>query len=128
MSDVLQQQIIVEDDSTGTHLETLKRAFLDNLFYIAGRFAGAATPLDYYTALAYTVRDRLLRRWLQTLESHLTRDVRVVSYLSAEFLMGPHLKNNILNLGIEEQMRQALKELNLDLDTISHEEEEPGLG
>ena len=128
MSDVLQQQIIVEDDRTGTHVETLKRAILDNLFYIAGRFAAAATPLDYYTALAYTVRDRLLRRWLQTLENNLNRDARVVCYLSAEFLMGPHLKNNILNLGIGEQMARALKEFGLDLDEIAAQEEEPGLG
>src|SRR5262249_632551 len=128
MSDTLQQQSIVEDDRTGTQVETLKRAILDNLFYIAGRFVAAAAPLDYYTALAYTVRDRLLRRWLQTLEIHLNRDVRVVSYLSAEFLMGPHLKNNILNLEIGEQMDQALRELGLDPDKISDQEEEPGLG
>ena len=128
MSDVLQQQIIVEDDRTGTHIETLKRAILDNLFYIAGRFAANATPLDYYTALAYTVRDRLLHRWLQTLENNLNRDARVVCYLSAEFLMGPHLKNNVLNLGIVEPLELALKELGLDLDEISNQEEEPGLG
>jgi glycogen phosphorylase len=128
VSDVLQQQIIVEDDRTGTHVETLKRAILDNLFYIAGRFAANATPLDYYTALAYTVRDRLLHRWLQTLENNLSHDARVVCYLSAEFLMGPHLKNNILNLGIGEPLEQALKELGLDLDEICNQEEEPGLG
>jgi starch phosphorylase len=128
VSDSLQQQIIVEDDRTGLHVETLKRALLDNLFYIAGRFAASATPLDYYTALAYTVRDRLLRRWLQTLEDNLNQDVRVVCYLSAEFLMGPHLKNNILNLDITEPMEQALKEFGLDLDEISDQEEEPGLG
>jgi glycogen phosphorylase len=62
MSDTLQQQIVVEDDRTGFEVETLKRAILDNLFYIAGRFASSATPRDYYTALAYTIRDRLLRR------------------------------------------------------------------
>lgn len=128
MSDALQLQIIVEDDRTGTHVETLKRAILDNLFYIAGRFAANATPLDYYTALAYTVRDRLLRRWLETLEHALDRDARVVAYFSAEFLMGPHLRNNILNLGISEPLEQALQELGLDLEAISDQEEEPGLG
>src|SRR5215471_21389160 len=122
MSDVLQQQIIVEDDRTGTHIETLKRAILDNLFYIAGRFAANATPLDYYTALAYTVRDRLLHRWLQTLENNLNRDARVVCYLSAEFLMGPHLKNNILNLQLEAPIRQAISELDRDLDLIMEHE------
>src|ERR1700760_409011 len=100
MSDALQQQIIVEDDRTGFRVETLKRALLDNLFYIAGRYAKFATPLDFYTALSYTVRDRMLRRWLDTIETNVQHDARVVAYLSAEFLMGPHLKNNILNLGI----------------------------
>jgi starch phosphorylase len=128
MSETLQQLIIVEDDRTGFHVETLQRAVLDNLFYIAGRFAASATPLDYYTAVAYTVRDRLLRRWLDTLESNMGHDARVVSYLSAEFLMGPHLKNNILNLGVQEPFEAALKALNLDLDRIAAEEEEPGLG
>jgi starch phosphorylase len=128
MSDSLQQSIIVEDDRTGFHVETLKRAILDNLFYIAGRFVASATELDYYTAVAYTVRDRLLRRWLDTLQHNIGSDVRVVSYLSAEYLMGPHLKNNILNLGLEEQMKEALKELNLELETISDQEAEPGLG
>src|SRR3954466_9366959 len=104
MSDVLQQAIIVEDDRTGFHVETLKRAVLDNLFYIVGRFTTYASPLDYYTAVAYTVRDRILRRWLDTLKVNIDQNARAVSYLSAEFLMGPHLKNNILNLGITEQM------------------------
>ena len=108
MSDTLQHSIIVEDDRTGFHVETLQRAVLDNLFYIAGRFAGSATPLDYYTAVAYTVRDRLLRRWLDTLESNMSHEARIVSYLSAEFLMGPHLKNNILNLGVQEPFEAAL--------------------
>jgi starch phosphorylase len=128
MSDTLQHSIIVEDDRTGFHVETLQRAVLDNLFYIAGRFAGSATPLDYYTAVAYTVRDRILRRWLDTLESNMSHEARIVSYLSAEFLMGPHLKNNILNLGVQEPFEAALKTLNLDLDRIAAEEEEPGLG
>jgi starch phosphorylase len=127
MSD-FQQSIIVEDDRTGLHVETLKRALLDNLFYIAGRFAASATRLDFYTATAYTVRDRLLRRWLNTLEDNVNQNVRVVCYLSAEFLMGPHLKNNILNLDIVDPMEQALKEFGLDLDEISGQEEEPGLG
>ena len=72
-TNALQSSIIVEDDRTGLEPETLKRAILDNLFYIAGRFAASATPLDYYTALSYTVRDRLLARWLTTSESNLSR-------------------------------------------------------
>jgi starch phosphorylase len=128
MITALQQNIIVEDDRTGLHVETLKRALLDNLFYVVGRFARYATPLDYYTALAYTVRDRMLSRWLKTIETNVEHDARVVCYLSAEFLVGPHLGNNVLNLEIGEQISQVAKELGLNLEEIINQEDEPGLG
>ncbi len=117
-----------EDDRTGLSVETLKRAFLDNLFYVQGKFAATATPNDYYMALAYTVRDRLLQRWIRTMETYLEHDARVVCYLSAEYLLGPHLANNLLNLGIEDPVRQALRDSGLDLDELLAQEEEPGLG
>lgn len=118
----------VEDDRTGLSLETLKRAFLDNLFYIQGKFPAIATQNDYYMALAYTVRDRLFQRWITTAENYTKQGVRTVCYLSAEFLMGPHLGNNLINLGIYNQVRQAIEELGLDLNTLQEQEEEPGLG
>ena len=59
-------QIQIEDDRTGVTVETLKRAFADNLYYIQGKNEFLATPFDYYMALAYTVRDRLLHRWINT--------------------------------------------------------------
>jgi starch phosphorylase len=121
-------QIIVEDDRTGLSIETLRRALADNLFYIQGKFPAIATKNDYYMALAYTVRDRLLHRWLNSAETYLKKDVRVVCYLSAEFLMGPHLGNNLLNLGIYERVRRAVQESGLDLLELIAEEEEPGLG
>ena len=128
MTSSLQQTIIVEDDRTGFHVETLKRAILDNLFYVVGKFAAESSPRDYYNAIAYTVRDRLLACWLKSLESELGEKTRFVSYLSAEFLMGPHLGNNILNLGIGQQIAQAARELGLNLEEIFAQEEEPGLG
>ncbi len=121
-------QIRVEDDRTGLSIETLKRALADNLFYIQGKFPEIATKNDYYMALAYTVRDRLLQRWLSTTETYLKQGVRVVCYLSAEFLLGPHLSNNLINLGIYEQVHQALGESGLNLDELQAQEEEPGLG
>ena len=57
-------QIQVEDDRTGLSLATLRRALADNLFYLQEKFHGINTKNDYYMALAYTVRDRLLHRWL----------------------------------------------------------------
>jgi glycogen phosphorylase len=121
-------KVLVEDDRTGLSVETLKRAFLDNLFYIQGKFPEIATLNDYYLALAYTVRDRLLHRWLNTNETYMKKGVKAVAYLSAEFLVGPHLGNNLLNLGIYELVQQAIEELGLDLDSLLEQEEEPGLG
>lgn len=118
----------VEDDRTGLNIETLKRAFLDNLFYIQGKFPRIATLNDYYMALSYTVRDRLLQRWINTAQTYTEHASRTVAYLSAEFLMGPHLGNNLINLGIYDLVKQAIEELGLNLDELLEQEEEPGLG
>ncbi len=120
--------VVVEDDRTGTSVATLKQAIIDNLYYIAAKTPESATDIDYFTAVAYTVRDRMLSRWIATLESYSREELRVVCYLSAEFLMGPYLANNILNLGLTDSFLQATKELGLDLDRIIEQESEPGLG
>jgi glycogen phosphorylase len=118
----------IEDDRTGLSVDTLRRALADNLFYIQGKWPEAATRNDFYMALAYTVRDRLLQRWLNSLRNYLRPEVRIVSYLSAEFLLGPHLGNNLISLGIEDQVRQAVEQSGLDLNDLIAQEEEPGLG
>ncbi|UCF95544.1 MAG: glycogen/starch/alpha-glucan phosphorylase, partial [Desulfobacterales bacterium] len=120
--------VLVEDDRTGTSQETLRRALLDNLFYIQGKFPAIATRNDYYMALAYTVRDRLLHRWIKTVKTWLQKDVKIVCYLSAEFLLGPHLGNNLINLGLYEPVRQAVEAVGQNLDELLQQEEEPGLG
>jgi hypothetical protein len=100
----------VEDDRTGLTKEALRRAFLDNLYYVQGKFPALATKHDYYMALAYTVRDRLLRRWISTASTYTREGSRTVAYLSAEFLLGPHLVNNVINLGIEKPVRDAIRD------------------
>jgi glycogen phosphorylase len=117
-----------DDPRTGRSVEAIKRAFQDALLYHCGRFPAVATRNDQYLALAYAVRDRLLERWMATGETYYRRKARSVAYLSAEFLLGPHLGNNLLNLGIAEEARAALRELDLDLDVLLEQEEEPGLG
>ncbi len=124
----LQQKIKVEDDRTGLDLETLKRAFLDNLFFIQGKYPTNATKNDLYMALAYTVRDRCIHRWLNSRQAYYEDDSKTVGYLSAEFLMGPHLGNNLINMGLYERFHTAMEELGLDLENIMAQEEEPGLG
>jgi starch phosphorylase len=129
MSSSVQEEIaVMDDDRTGTSVETLKRAILQNLRYVVGKDTDFSTDRDYFMAVAYTVRDRILARWLATRRTYLDHNVRVVSYLSAEFLLGPHLENNLLNLNVELPLREATKEMGLDLDKIIALESEPGLG
>ncbi len=118
----------VEDDRTGMEVGTLKRALADNLYCIQGKDEYFATAYDYYMALAYTVRDRLTHRRIKTAQTYFERDAKMVYYLSAEFLIGRLLINNLINLGMYDQMRQALKESGLNLDDLLEREEEPGLG
>ncbi len=117
-----------EGDRVSLTKESIKRAFLDNLYYIQGKFPALATRKDYYLALAYTIRDRLMERWIGTAATYTALGSRTVAYLSAEFLMGPHLANNLLNLGIHDLVRQTVTELGLTLDELLQEEAEPGLG
>jgi glycogen phosphorylase len=117
-----------EQSRTGVNVEDLKRAFVDSLAYDQGRFPGRATTLDNYLAVATAVRDRVTQRWVNTMHTYVKEDVRVVCYFSAEFLLGPHLGNNLLNLGIEPQANQAMQELGLDPQQILDQEPEPGLG
>ncbi len=108
--------------------ESIKNDIIDHLFYSRARLPEIATRTDWYMALALTIRDRLLDRWIKTVRTFMRNDVRVVSYLSAEFLIGPQMGNNLINLGIYDQVRQATQDLGLDLEELLDQEEEPGLG
>ena len=116
-----------ERPRTGTSPETLAQAILDNLYYLRGCPPELATKNDWYMALACTVRDRLLDKWVQTLK-HLKEEVKVVSYLSAEFLLGPQLGNHLINLGIWEQIKEGVSRNGLRLEDLLGQEGEPGLG
>lgn len=120
--------IKIEDDRTGMSVETLKRAFIDNLFYLQGVDRSQASPYDYYLALAYTIRDRLLLRFLKSVATYKQEKVKVVCYLSAEFLMGRHLGNNLINLGIYDKVNEVVEDLGLDLEELLEQEPDPGLG
>ncbi len=106
----------------------LARAIIDNLIRRQAHSPEGASTHDWYMAVAYTVRDRLLDRWLKTIREVPRDDVRVVAYMSAEFLTGSHLENHLINLDLLEPMREAVTALDLDFDRIAAEEEEPGLG
>jgi len=115
-------------DPAELSVEELRLAIMDNLSHRQGRIPEVATRNDWYMALAYTVRDQIINRWIKTLETVVRMDIRIVNYLSAEFLLGPHLVNNMINLGLLEKMKEATARLGLDFDAIAEQEEEPGLG
>lgn len=107
----------------------IARGVLDHLYYQQARLPEFATINDWYIALACAVRDRLAERWINTSRSILVRpDLKIVCYLSSEFLMGPQLGNAILSLGIMDEARHAMTTLGQDLDEVLEREQEPGLG
>ena len=117
-----------ENIRTGLSTDEIEHAFRDNLRCEMGRLEATATKHDLYVALALTARERLFQRTVESMENYGGTDARRVAYLSAEFLPGPHLANNLLNLGIIDQAREASHGLGYDLDEILAQEEEPGLG
>ncbi|MET0658568.1 MAG: glycogen/starch/alpha-glucan phosphorylase [Steroidobacteraceae bacterium] len=117
-----------ESIRTGSSSESVRRSVLDNLAYLQARYPEIARPHDWYMALAYSVRDRMLSRWIDTVQSYSREDLKVACYLSAEFLIGPQLGNNLVNLGLESAAHDAMQALGQDLHEIEALEEEPGLG
>ncbi len=117
-----------DDVRTGMSSTALRRAIEDHLRYTLGRPKALLQPKHYYHALALAVRDRMQDRWEQTTQTYVDLQRKVTAYLSAEFLLGPHLGNNLLNLDLEEEARAALSALGQDYDEVLACEQEPGLG
>jgi glycogen phosphorylase len=109
--------------------ETFAAALIDNLRHRQAKLPRHATRNDWYMALAYTVRDRMLDRYIGTLDTIAEAGAaKIVAYLSAEFLMGPHLGNGLVNLGLWDVAQEAVSSVGQDLVTLLGQEEEPGLG
>ncbi len=107
---------------------SIKRDFLFNLFCRQAKFSAVATRNDHYLALAYTVHDRMLHRWIRSARSYFEQASRTVAYLSAEFLIGPQLAHNLMMLGMYNETEKAMRELGISLSELVEHEEEPGLG
>ncbi|MFM8975390.1 MAG: glycogen/starch/alpha-glucan phosphorylase [Vulcanococcus sp.] len=107
---------------------TLAEEIQRHLFFSQAKAPSLATQHDHYMALSLAVRDRLLQNWVDTAEAYTRQGVRTAAYLSAEYLLGPHLDNNLVNLGMRQEAEQACAELGLDLEALIGCEPEPGLG
>jgi len=117
------------DSRTGLDVSSLKQAITEHLFYQQGRNIVNTSLNDLYMAVSFAIRDRLLQREHKTMNAVFEdKDVRLVSYLSAEFLMGPQLGINLIDLNIFDEMKQAVEELGFNFDKVIAQEEEPGLG
>jgi glycogen phosphorylase len=119
---------LLEPTRTGMQAPALQRAIIDHLRYSIGRPAAALRPEHYYRALALAVRDRMQDRRVASTQTSLDLGRKVTCYLSAEFLMGPQLGNNLLNLRMERAAKSALAAMGQDLDEVLACEAEPGLG
>jgi starch phosphorylase len=126
--EILRSNAVPVPASPADGVDSLARAIVDNLIHRQAHSPEGATANDWYMAVAYTVRDRLVERWLRTTREVPREDVRVVAYMSAEFLTGSHLENHLLNLDLLEPMKQAVASLGKDFGEIAAQEEEPGLG
>lgn len=119
----------LRDVRGGLSPKEMWRAYVENLICVQGRgMPSIATMNDRYMAFAYTVRDRMMFRAAHALHAYLDKDFRIVCYLSAEFLMGPQLGNNLINLGIYDEVCDALKIAGFDMEELLEMEAEPGLG
>jgi starch phosphorylase len=105
-----------------------KRSVLDHLLYTCAKEPSGASAEDFYQALAHTVRDRLVHRWLATQRTYEERDVKRAYYLSSEFLTGRSLALCLLNLGLYETAQAVAAERGVDLGHVLDQEGDPGLG
>src|SRR5690606_12916792 len=113
---------------TGMDARALEAGILDHVQYSRGKPGDTATALDRYTGLALAVRDRLTQRWIETSRTYYLNDVKRAYYLSAEYLLGRSLGNNLLNIGLLEEARAAATSLGFDLDSLIELEPDAGLG
>ncbi len=108
--------------------EAIKRSIIDNVKNQFRKTIDEATPQQVYQAVAYAVKDVIIDEWIATQKTFDETKAKKVYYLSMEFLMGRALGNNIINLGAQKEIREALEELGFDLNAIEDQEPDPALG
>ena len=108
--------------------EEFKKSVKANLRTLFRKDIEEATKQQVFQAVAYAVKDSIVDMWIATHKKYEEEDAKTVYYLSMEFLMGRALGNNIINLGADKEIREALEELGLDLNVIEDQEPDAGLG
>src|SRR5512147_273201 len=107
-----------EYSKRGQDREALKHSLSNRLIYSMGKDPITATHRDWFHTTAYAVRERLIERWMETMRSYYQSDSKRVYYLSMEFLLGRLLANSLMNMGLYDECREALSDLELDIERI----------
>lgn len=112
----------------GMEKEELKAAIITNVKNLSRKTIDQADADQIYQAVAFTIRDIIMDKWISTQKTYNEEDVKTVYYLSMEFLTGRFLGNNILNLSMYNEFMEVLDELGVDYNAIEEAEDDPGLG
>jgi starch phosphorylase len=109
-------------------VNAIKENIIHHLMSFQGRDPERSGAQDVYRALAYTMRDLMVQKWISTQKTFYAQEKKRVYYLSLEFLIGRSLGNSMTNLGIFEDAKQAVEELGFDMSEIRDQEEDAALG
>jgi len=112
----------------GLKAEDIQESFANHLEYSLSKDRYTATMRDLYQSLALSIRDRMIEQWIRTQQHYHNHDMKRVYYLSAEYLMGRALTNNLINLEIYDEGKKAVAGLGLDLEELAGQEPDAGLG
>ena len=108
--------------------EEFKKDVVYNVKSLYRKTIDEATPQQVYQAVSLAIKDLIIDRWIATQKEFDKKDVKVVYYMSMEFLTGRFLGNNIINICEIKDVADALKELGFDLNSIEDQERDPALG
>ncbi|XP_027622155.1 glycogen phosphorylase, brain form [Tupaia chinensis] len=125
---ILKSQISVRGIAGLGDVAEVRKSFNRHLHFTLVKDRNVATPRDYFFALAHTVRDHLVGRWIRTQQHYYERDPKRIYYLSLEFYMGRTLQNTMVNLGLQNACDEAIYQLGLDMEELEEIEEDAGLG
>ncbi|CAF3381972.1 unnamed protein product [Rotaria sp. Silwood1] len=120
--------ISIRDIPMLENVQEVKKIFNRHLHFTIVKDRDIAGDRDYYTSIAYTVRDHLVGRWIRTNQYHFENDEKRVYYLSLEFHMGRALSNCLINLGIENTVDEALYQMGLNIEELEELEPDGALG
>ncbi len=108
--------------------ETLKKMIRENVKTLYRKTLEAASAEEVYQAAVFAVRDVITDKWMKTHDEYYEKDVKVVYYLSMEFLMGRFFGNSLINLEMYDEVKEVLEELGIDYNMVEDAEPDPGLG